>query len=120
MSSSAPDLTDYNETETEFWTKLVKTLVGKDVNISISGEERDIGLHKLRKKALAIFLAANGIWILLLCGFYAFLLQLLDNKSTYGIVMGALLGLSPLIQLCGMTVYRFYDTFSNFGHMVSR
>ncbi|KAJ8313553.1 LOW QUALITY PROTEIN: hypothetical protein KUTeg_008114 [Tegillarca granosa] len=117
LSSSAPDLTDY---KTEFWTKIVKTLVGKDVNISISGAERDIGLHKLRKKAVAVFLLANGIWILLLCGFYAFLLQLLDNKSTYGIVMGALMGLSPLIQMCGMTVYRLYDTFSIFGHVVSR
>lgn len=120
MSASSLSISDYNQHEYDFWEELVTGTVGANVSKGISDDERRTGLQALRKKALIFFLSANFICIVALVGFYAFLMQTFSNKSTFSIVMGVTLGLSPLIQISGSTVYRIEDTLTRIGRLVSR
>ncbi|KAK3102653.1 hypothetical protein FSP39_012917 [Pinctada imbricata] len=119
LSSSALDLSDTNQSETEFWKHLVQTSVGKDTNLGISQEERNTGLRMLRNRALFGFLATNIVWLALLCGFYEFLISKFEDKTVYGIVIICLLGISPFIQLVGMTVYKIKDMFHRVAAVLS-
>lgn len=119
LSASSLSINDYNQSEFEFWEDLVTNVVGSEVSNGISDEERKIGLRKLRKKALLFFLFSNILCIIILVGFYAFLMQTLGDKSTFSIVMGVTLGLSPLIQISGSTVYRIDDVLTRIGRWVS-
>lgn len=120
LSASSLSISDYNQHEYDFWEELVTGTVGANVSKGISDDERRTGLQALRKKALIFFLSANFICIVALVGFYAFLMQTFSNKSTFSIVMGVTLGLSPLIQISGSTVYRIEDTLTRIGRLVSR
>lgn len=119
LSASSLSINDYNQSEFEFWEDLVSNVVGSDVSNGITDEERKVGLNKLRKKALLFFLFSNMFCIIILVGFYAFLMQTLGDKSTFSIVMGVTLGLSPLIQISGSTVYRIDDVLTRIGRWVS-
>lgn len=119
LSASSLSINDYNQSEFEFWEDLVSNVVGSDVSNGISDEERKVGLSKLRKKALLFFLFSNMLCIIILVGFYAFLMQTLGDKSTFSIVMGVTLGLSPLIQISGSTIYRIDDVLTRIGRWVS-
>ncbi|CAC5389812.1 CHS1 [Mytilus coruscus] len=119
LSASSVSLSDYNQTEFEFWEELVSNVVGSSVSKGLSNADRIFGLQKLRKKALIFFLISNLICIIALVGLYAFLLQTFSNKSTFTIVMAVTLGLSPLIQISGSTVYRIDDTLNRIGRWIN-
>lgn len=120
LSASSLSISDYNQHECDFWEELVSGTVGSNVSKGMSDEDRRSGLKALRKRALIFFLSANFICIVALVGFYAFLMQTFSNKSTFSIVMGVTLGLSPLIQISGSTVYRVDDTLIRIGRWVSQ
>jgi len=106
LNSSTLDLRDFNEDEMSFWTRIVDEIIGVNVKRGMTAEDREKGLRKLRKKVVIGFCVANGVWIISLCICYAFLLQLMDNKTTFSIIILASLGLSPLVQVTGMVVFR--------------
>ena len=89
------------------------------MNLGITQQERNSGLRRLRNKALAGYLTANIIWLGLLVGFYAYLINQFEDKTVYGIVVIAILGISPVIQLAGMTVYKLSDVMRRIASWVS-
>ncbi|XP_061180308.1 uncharacterized protein LOC133188841 [Saccostrea echinata] len=119
LSSSAIDLQDISEDETTFWQNLVSESIGVNINTGITQEERNTGLRSLRNKTLAGYLSLNLLWVALLTGFYAFLTKYFTDKLVYGIVVLCLLGISALVQLLGMTVYRLSDCFSRVARLIS-
>ncbi|XP_063420412.1 uncharacterized protein LOC134705620 [Mytilus trossulus] len=119
LSASSVSLSDFNQTEFEFWEELVSNVVGSTASKGLSNEDRISGLTRLRKKALLLFSIANLIGIIALVGLYAFLLQTFNSKSTFSIVMAVALGLSPIIQISGGTVYRIDDTLNRIGRWVN-
>ncbi|CAC5389821.1 CHS1 [Mytilus coruscus] len=119
LSASSVSLSDYNQTEFEFWEELVSNVVGSSVSKGLSNEDRILGLKRLRKKALMFFFIANLIGIIALIGLYGFLVQTFSSKSTFTIVMAVTLGLSPLILISGSTVYRVDDTLNRIGRWIN-
>ncbi|XP_062583461.1 uncharacterized protein LOC134245205 [Saccostrea cucullata] len=119
LSSSAIDLRDISEDETTFWQKLVNDSIGVNINTGITQQERNNGLRSLRNKTLVGYLSLNLLWVALLTGFYAFLTKYFTDKLVYGIVVLCLLGISALVQLLGMTVYRLSDCLSRVGRLIS-
>ncbi|XP_063421659.1 uncharacterized protein LOC134706559 [Mytilus trossulus] len=119
LSASSVSLSDYNQTEFEFWEELVSNVVGSTASKGLSNEDRILGLKRLRKKALIFFLIANLVCIIALVGLYAFVLQNISNKILFSIAMAVTLGLSPLIQISGSTVYRIDDTLIRIGRWVN-
>ncbi|VDI71313.1 chitin synthase [Mytilus galloprovincialis] len=119
LSASSVSLSDYNQTEFEFWEELVSNVVGSSASKGLSNEDRILGLKRLRKKALIFFLIANLVCIIALVGLYAFVLQNISNKILFSIAMAVTLGLSPLIQISGSTVYRIDDTLIRIGRWVN-
>ncbi|CAC5388353.1 CHS1 [Mytilus coruscus] len=98
LSASSISLSDFNQTEFKFWEGLVSNVIGSSVSKGISNEDRNMGLKLLRKKALIFFLSANLICVIALLGFHAFSEQTSGSKSTFSIVMGVTLWLSPLFK----------------------
>ncbi|XP_052094822.1 chitin synthase chs-2-like isoform X2 [Mytilus californianus] len=119
LSASSVSLSDYNQSEFEFWEELVSNVVGSSVSKGLSNEDRILGLKRLRKKALIFVFFTNLIGIIALLGLYAFLLQTFSRKFTFTIIMAVTLGLSPLIQISGSTVYRIDDTFNRIGRWIN-
>ncbi|OWF55491.1 Chitin synthase 2 [Mizuhopecten yessoensis] len=106
LNSSVLDLQNFNEDEDSFWERVVKNLIGVNVPGGMSSDERTEGLRVMRKKVVIWFLSINAVWVIILCGCYGFLLQLMDNKTIFSVVMISSLGLTPLIQVTGMLVDR--------------
>ncbi|XP_060086210.1 uncharacterized protein LOC132565583 [Ylistrum balloti] len=106
LNSSVLDLQNFNEDEVSFWEKVVNDLVGVNVQGGMTADERTEGLRVMRNKVVAWFLSINAVWVIVLCGCYGLLLQLMDNKTIFSVVMISSLGLTPLIQVTGMIVDR--------------
>ncbi|CAC5388366.1 unnamed protein product [Mytilus coruscus] len=119
LSASSFSLSDFNQNEFKFWEGLVFNFVGSSVSEGLSNEDRKLGLKLLRKKALLIFLSANRICVIALVGFYAFSMQTLGSKSTFSIVMGLMLSLSPIIQISSSNVYRIIDILNRIGRWIN-
>ena len=112
------DLQNISEDETMFWQTLVSESIGVRVNTGLSTEERTKGLRPLRNKVLVGYLVLNLFWVALLTGFYAFLTSFFTDKLVYGVIVLCLLGVSAVIQLLGMTVYRVSDFLTRFGRQI--
>lgn len=112
------DLQNISEDETMFWQTLVSESIGVCVNTGLSTEERTKGLRPLRNKVLVGYLVLNLFWVALLTGFYAFLTSFFTDKLVYGVIVLCLLGVSAVIQLLGMTVYRVSDFLTRFGRLI--
>ncbi|XP_069101066.1 uncharacterized protein [Argopecten irradians] len=106
LNSSVLDLQNFNEDEVSFWEKVVGDKVGVNVSGGLTSEERTAGLRVTRNKVTCWFLLINAFWVILLCACYGLMLQLMDNKTIFSIVMLSSLGLTPLIQVTGMLVDR--------------
>jgi hypothetical protein len=118
LSSSAIDLQDISGEETAFWENLVTNSIGATINTGLTPEDRTAGLRTLRNKALVGYLTLNLLWVAMLTGFYAFLTKYFTDKLVYGIVVLCLLGVSAMVQLLGMTVYRIGDILTRFGRLI--
>lgn len=119
LSSSAIDLQEVSEDETLFWQSLVTDSIGAGVKTGLTPEQRTKGLRSLRNRALAGYLTVNMLWVALLTGFYAFLTKFFTDKLVYGVIVLTLLGISAIIQILGMTVYRCSDMLTRFGRLIS-
>ncbi|XP_033762780.1 uncharacterized protein LOC117344218 [Pecten maximus] len=106
LNSSVLDLQNFNEDEVSFWEKVVNNVIGVNVKGGMTSEERTNGLRTTRKKVVIWFLSINAVWVIVLCACYGLLLQLMDNKTIFSVVMISSLGLTPLIQVTGMIVDR--------------
>lgn len=119
LSSSAIDLQEVSEDETLFWQSLVTNSIGAGVNPGLSSEQRTKGLRSLRNRALVGYLTVNMVWVAVLTGFYAFLTKFFTDKLVYGVIVLSLLGVSAIIQILGMTVYRCSDMLTRFGRLIT-
>ncbi|XP_048755154.2 uncharacterized protein LOC125666075 [Ostrea edulis] len=119
LSYSAIDLQDVSGDETAFWQNLVTNSIGATINTGLTQEDRTTGLRALRNKALVGYLSLNLIWVALLAGFYAFLINYFEDKLVYGIVVFGFLGVSAVVQLLGMTVYRISDCLTRVGRLIA-
>ncbi|XP_063399499.1 chitin synthase chs-2-like [Mytilus trossulus] len=119
LRASSLNLSDFNLDEFKFWEGLVFNVVGSSVTNGLSNEDRQRGLKLFRQKALMYFLSANLMCMVALLGFYAFPIHTFNSTSIFSIAMGVMLGLPPLIQISGSTVYRIGDILNRIGRWIN-
>ncbi|KAL5017547.1 hypothetical protein ScPMuIL_007136 [Solemya velum] len=97
------------ENEQEFWSRIVDSLLGPEINRGSDKAQLAALLLSLRRKSVVIFLVINFIWAISVCVVYAFLLSSSGGLNAIGVIFGVIYGYSLSVQVIGMTVCRVND-----------